>query len=91
METQATIQMVAIIGVIAALLGWVVRTVLNYFMARNTEKDAHIIELVKQNQKNVDAFQETINHSQSKFNTSIDILAKNISAQTEVFKQLIKK
>ena len=91
METQATIQMIAIIGVIAALLGWVVRTVLNYFMQRNTEKDAHIIRLVKENQENVVAFRETINHNQMKMNSSIDVLAKNIAAQTEVFKQLIKK
>ena len=91
METQITIQIVAIIGSIAMILGWVVRTVLNYFMARNTEKDAHIIELVRQNQKNVDAFRETVNHNQTKFNTSVDALKESIDAQTEVFKQLIKK
>ena len=88
---QATIQIVGIVAVIGLLLGWVVRTVLTWLMARVSEKDNQIMELVKQNQKNVDAFTETINHQQSKFNKSIDTLAKNIGAQTEVFKQLIKK
>ena len=88
---QATIQIIAIIAVISALLGWVVRTVLIYCMERNTEKDGHIISLVQQNQENVTAFRETINHHQTKMNVSIDNLAKNIDTQTEVFKQLIKK
>ena len=88
---QATIQIIAIIAVISALLGWVVRTVLIYFMERNTEKGGHIISLVQQNQENVTAFRETINHHQTKMTTAVEKLADNIDTQTEGFKQLIKK
>lgn len=81
---QATIQMIAIIASISVLLGWVVRRVLNHFMDRNIVKDDQIVRLVSQNQENVGAFRETVNHNQAKMNTSIDNLTHAIKKQTKV-------
>lgn len=88
---QATIQIIALIAAVSALLGWVVRTVLNHFMARSIEKDTHIIMLVNQNQENVAAFAESVNHNQSKMNKSIDRLSAAVKEQTKVLKEITKK
>ena len=81
---QATIQMIAIIASISALLGWVVRRVLNHFIDRNIAKDDQIVKLVSQNQENVSAFRETINHNQERMNKSVDGLTRAIKKQTKV-------
>ena len=88
---QATIQMIAIIASISALLGWVVRRVLNHFMDRNIAKDDQIVKLVSQNQENVGAFRETVNHNQAKMNTSIDSLTHATKEHTKVLKSIYEQ
>jgi len=88
---QITIQIVAVVAVVGTLLGWVVRKVLIWLMGRIEIKDLHIENLVKQNQKNVDRFVDTVNHNQTKNTKAISKLADNVEKQTEVFKQLIPK
>ena len=70
------------------LLGWVVRRVLNHFIDRNIAKDDQIVKLVSQNQENVGAFRETVNHNQEKMNTSFDNLTRAIRKQTKVLNSL---
>ena len=85
---QATIQMIAIIASISMLLGWVVRRVLNHFIDRNIAKDDQIVKLVSQNEQNVSAFRETVNHNQEKMNVSFDNLTRAIRKQTKVLNSL---
>ena len=91
MDNQTTIQIIAIVAGVSALLGWVLKTVIKHFIDSAVRKEEYVIELVAQGQKNTEKFTETINHNQSKMNKSIDNLAGNIEAQTEIFKQLIQK
>jgi len=88
---QTNPEILGIIVTIGTLFGWLLKQVVSYFIAKQNEKDAYIKELVRANQKNVDEFKQTINHNQTKMNSSIDNLAKTMKDQTEVFKQLIKE
>lgn len=79
---ETTIQIIGIVAVIASLLGWIVKRVINYFIKANTE-------LVIQSQKNVENFVNTINHNQTKMNDAIDKLSNSIEVQTDVFTRII--
>ncbi len=87
---QVSPELLGIIASLGALFGWLLKKVVGHFIAKQNEKDSYIKELVTTNQKNVEEFKQTINHHQSKFNASIDNLAKTMKDQTEVFKQLIR-
>lgn len=89
-EIQTTIQIIAIVGAVATLLGWLVKTIVSYFIQKSNAKDKYLEDLVAQNQSNVENFVNTVNHNQAKFNQSIDQLSSNIKAQTDVFKEFIK-
>lgn len=96
-DNSTTIQVIGITATIATLLGWTVRFMFRYFTKKLDAKDSYIAELVNQGQKNTENFVNTINHNQTKMNTSVDNLASNIKDQnqtmkdqTEIFKQLIR-
>jgi predicted PurR-regulated permease PerM len=88
---ETTLQVIAIIATVAALLGWVIRFMFKYFTKKLDARDSYLEKLVEQNQENVNNFKDTINHHQSKFNASIDGLTKSITDQTEMFKEFIPR
>ena len=89
MESPITI--ITIIASVAGLLGWVIKITLNWVFKKVDEKDAYIAQLVEHSEKRTGEFVATVNHSQTKFNSSIDKLTASIEAQSEIFKELIKK
>lgn len=91
MNTEVLMAIIAGITGIVALLGWLTKHGFAYFTKKLDNRDEYIGQLVAANQANVENFVNTINHNQTKFNSSIDRLDNSIKSQTEVFKQLIKK
>lgn len=93
--TESPLTIITVIGFVATLLGFTIKTVLTWTFKKLDEKDKYIAELVEgfhtTNQTNVDGFRETVNHSQTNMNNSIDKLTASIEAQSEIFKELIKK
>ena len=86
-----SVELISVVAALAALFGWLLKQVINYFISKNNEKDSYIKELVGTNQKNVDEFKQTVNHGQTKMNASIDNLARTMKDQTDIFKELIRK
>ena len=89
MESQITI--IAVIASVATLLGYLMKLTFNWTFRKLDEKDTYIAELVEHSEKRTGEFVATVNHHQSKMNISIDKLTSSIEAQSEIFKQLIKK
>lgn len=62
-----------------------------YFTMKEVKMEERMREILNESQQNVLKFIDTVNHNQTKINDAVHELSDNIKAQTEVFKELIRK
>ncbi len=94
--TGNDLQFIGILVSVTALLGWVLKQVIQYFISSSKEKTEYIEKLVASNQTNSDNFVNTINHQrtldremQQKHLISLSELKKSIDISNEVNTRLI--
>lgn len=63
--TESSIQFIGILVSVTALLGWLMKQVISYFIKSNNEKSGYIEKLVQTNQDNTTQFTNTVNHQQT--------------------------
>lgn len=96
MEQSPTIQILGVIAIIAALLGWLTKVVVQYFIRHSNNQMTYIEKLVSINQKNTEDFVNTINHQrtldreiQQKHLTAINDLKAELSTTNRINERLI--
>ena len=94
--TGNDLQFIGILVSITALLGWVLKQVIQYFIASSKEKTNYIEKLVSLNQTNSENFVNTINHQrtldreiQEKYLATLIELKTVINTSNEVNGRLI--
>ena len=65
MPNETTIQFIAILVTVAGLLGWMVQTIIKYFISTSNSATLYIEKLVSLNQENTTNFVNTINHQRT--------------------------
>lgn len=95
MPSETTVQFIAILVTVAGLLGWMVQTVIKYFINTSNSATLYIEKLVSLNQENTTNFVNTINHQrtldremQVKHTEAIHKLTSEISNSNQVNKEL---
>lgn len=63
--TEETIQFIAILVTVTALLGWLLKQVITHFIKSSNKNATYIEKLVEQNQENTKSFVNTINHQRT--------------------------
>lgn len=96
MPSETTVQFIAILVTVAGLLGWIVQTVIKYFIKSALSSAAYFEKLVAQNQDNVTNFINTINHQrtldremQQKHTEAIVNLTGELSTSNAINRELI--
>ena len=96
MPSEATLQFIAILVTVAGLLGWIVQTVIKYFIKSSLSNAAYFEKLVSQNQDNVTNFVNTINHQrtldremQQKHTEAISELTRELGTSNAINRELI--
>jgi F0F1-type ATP synthase alpha subunit len=94
--TETNIQFIAILAAISALLGWLLKQVITYFIKSANEKSKYIEELVAKNQTNTENFVNTINHQrtldremQGKTNQALQELKAEISNTNKINERML--
>ena len=64
-DTSTLVQFISILVTIAGLLGWMIHTIIKYFITDANNKSIYIEKLVAANQSNTEKFTETINHQRT--------------------------
>ncbi|MCL5436068.1 MAG: hypothetical protein M1275_03225 [Patescibacteria group bacterium] len=75
------VELLAIIGSVATLLGWVIHRIIDYFIKNSNDKLCYIEKLVAVNQKNTESFLAAINHQQT---LNRDMQQKTVDALQEL-------
>ena len=95
MPSETTVQFIAILVTVAGLLGWMVQTIIKYFISTSNSATLYIEKLVGLNQENTTNFVNTINHQrtldremQVKHTEAINKLTIEISNSNQVNKEL---
>ena len=95
MPSETTVQFIAILVTVAGLLGWMIQTVIKYFISSSNSSTLYIEKLVGLNQENTTNFVNTINHQrtldremQVKHTEAINKLTNEISNSNQVNKEL---
>lgn len=96
MPNETTIQFIAILVTVAGLLGWIVQTVIKYFISSSNSSTLYIEKLVSLNQENTTNFVNTINHQrtldremQSKHTEALGKLTSEISTSNSINRELM--
>ncbi len=94
---SANLQFISILVSAVALLGWIIQTIIKYFIKAANDNALYFEKLVAQNQENVTNFINTINHQrtldremQVKNTEAITRLTIEITTQNNVTKELIR-
>lgn len=64
-DPSTTLQFISILVTVAGLLGWIVQTIIKYFIKSSDAKSLYIEKLVALNQQNTEKFIETVNHQRT--------------------------
>ena len=96
MPSEITLQFVAILVTVAGLLGWIVQTIVKYFINTSNSATLYIEKLVSLNQENTTNFVNTINHQrtldremQSHHTDALGKLTSEISVSNSINKELM--
>lgn len=97
MPQETTVQFIAILLTVAGLLGWLIKTIIGFFIASTKEKTKYIEVLIGQNQENVKNFTDTINHQrtldremQAKHLTAINSLKNELEMTNKVNNRILE-
>lgn len=96
MPNETTIQFIAILTTVAGLLGWIIHTIIRYFISTSNSSTLYIEKLVNLNQENTTNFVNTINHQrtldremQSKHTEALGKLTSEISISNSINRELM--
>lgn len=96
MPSETTVQFIAILVTVAGLLGWMVQTIIKYFINTSNSATLYIEKLVSLNQENTTNFVNTINHQrtldremQVKHTEALGKLTSEISVSNSINRELM--
>lgn len=96
MTNDVTLQFISILITVAGLLGWIIHTIIKYFIASSDSKSLYIEKLVALNQQNTEKFIETVNHQRTMDREmhgnhikAIENLTKELNTSNVINKELV--
>lgn len=96
MGNEITLQFIAILVTVAGLLGWIIQTIIKYFISTSNSATLYIEKLVSLNQENTTNFVNTINHQrtldremQGKHTEALGKLTSEISISNSINRELM--